>query len=162
MVHDDLARISRSSAMRLRIFTSESGRTVVPTSAQECVLPYDDRLETLRGFDGTRSEFPQRALRHFVECLNGHELELADACTAVANALRGLGRRSIPERERKTDEQIASLLHEQWVRYSGSSTRLHRFLRDEALIACEQRRFRDIWRRVREDRLLHVGVLDAA
>jgi hypothetical protein len=109
------------------------------------------RLESLGGYDGTRAEFPQRALRHFVEELAAHKLALADAHVAVAAALEGLGRRTTPIRQRRTDAQIAKILRQRWRAYGGSSTRLHRYLRDDALVACEQSRFRALWREVRAE-----------
>ena len=66
LVADDLASISGEDIARLRIFTSQAGREAVPTHLKRCCLPYDERLESLPGYDGTRSEFPQRALCHFV------------------------------------------------------------------------------------------------
>lgn len=151
MVRDDLGTIEGSAAQMLRIFTSEAGRTEVPEHLLHCVLPYDERLETLDGYDGTRAEFPQRALKHFVEVLGGHQLALPDSHTAVTASLAGLKKRATPTRQRMTDAQIASMLREQWTLYSGSSTRLHRYLRDKALVACEQSRFRTLWRKVQAE-----------
>jgi len=59
-----------------------------------------------------------------------------------------LARRTIPLRQKRTDEQIIALLRQSWTSYAGSSTRLHRYLRDEALVACEQSRFRTLWRQL--------------
>jgi hypothetical protein len=151
MVSEDLAAVPEKAARRLRIFTSEVGKNAVPAHLRECVLPYDERLESLGGYDGTRAEFPQRALRHFVEELAAHKLALADAHVAVAAALEGLGRRTTPIRQRRTDAQIAKILRQRWRAYGGSSTRLHRYLRDDALVACEQSRFRALWREVRAE-----------
>jgi hypothetical protein len=36
-------------------------------------------------------------------------------------------------------------MRKQWKRHKGSSTQLLRYLRQEAQIACEQKRFRGIW-----------------
>lgn len=151
MVSEDLNSIERNTAQLLRIFTSEAGRAMVPDHLQHCILPYDERLETLGGYDGTRAEFPQRALRHFVEVLGGDQLALSDACVAVTTALAKLERRTTPIRQKMTDAQIASLLRSQWTSYGGSSGRLLRYLRDEALVACEQSRFRMLWLQVQAE-----------
>lgn len=151
MVADDLGAILSDAAHMLRIFTSEAGKAKVPEHLRHCVLPYDERLESLGGYDGTRAEFPQRALRHFVEALSGHHLALKDAHAAVSASLAGLKKRVTPTRKRVSDAQIASMLREQWELYSGSSTRLHRYLRDKAHIACEQSRFRAIWRQLQSE-----------
>lgn len=148
MVANDLAAIGDKASQMVRIFTSVAGRADAPASLKHCVLPYDDRLEGLDGYNGTRAEFPQRALRHFVDALEGHKLSPRDAHLAVTAALASLKTRTIPVRERKTDEQITAMLRKRWASYAGSSTRLHRYLRDEALVACEQSRFRMLWRRL--------------
>ncbi|MDP1692161.1 MAG: hypothetical protein Q8L49_09480 [Burkholderiaceae bacterium] len=152
MVGDDLASVDDKAKQRLRIFTSEAGMAVAPANLRQCVLPYDDRLEAIAGYDGTRAEFPQRALRHFVSALDGDKLARRDAHAAVTTALSGLERRTIPLRQRVTDERITAMLRQNWASYAGSSTRLHRYLRDDALVACEQSRFRTLWRHVQAER----------
>jgi hypothetical protein len=51
-------------------------------------------------------------------------------------------------RQKKTDEEIIVILQTEWNRFDGRSTRLLRFLRDEIMVACEQSRFRDLWRKI--------------
>lgn len=150
LVVEDLARIA--DTRNLRILTSTAGVAEVPVRLRACVLPYDERLESVEGYGGTRSDFPQRAMRHFVEVLGGHELSLRRARSAVVAALDGLQFRAIPTRKRKTDAQIARLIRQRWNACGGSSTRLHRYLRDEALVACEQSRFRSLWHEVKAER----------
>ncbi len=43
------------------------------------------------------------------------------------------------------------MLRQQWASHAGSSTRLHRYLRDKAQVACEQSRFVALWRQVRAE-----------
>jgi hypothetical protein len=154
MVVDDLARIDEQAIARTRIFTSSAGTSVIPKSLQQCVMPYDERLEGIKGHDGTRSDFPQRALRHFVEVLHGHELSPEQARVAVSSAMEVSRPRIVPKRERRSDEALESLIANEWARCQGSSAKLHRFLRDDALVACEQGRFRGLWRKVRDRRAL--------
>jgi hypothetical protein len=153
MVHEDLSLVHGRAAHKLRIFTSAAGTGEIPGQLRECVLPYDDRLESLEGFNGTKAEFPQRAMRHFVEMIGGHHLDLQDAQVRVRSALIGLKKPAIPLRQKKTDAEIAAMLRMQWASHGGRSTSLHRYLRDQALVACEQSRFRSIWQRVRTERL---------
>jgi hypothetical protein len=153
MVSNDLALVRGQAARRLRIFTSEAGRAAVPAQLRPCVLPYDDRLESLKGYAGTRADFPQRALKHFVETLQGHQRPLDQAHAAVQAALAELPRRTVPTRQKRSDDQIKAILKKMWSHHQGSSTRLLRHLRDEALIACEQSRFRTLWHQVRMNRL---------
>lgn len=145
MVSPDLLHLSVEDRQRLRIFSSSSGSAGLHPELQPYALPYDDRLEAIPGHNGTRTDFPQRALRHFVEELEGHRLPLTEARTRVESALDGLQPRHIPARTKLTDAEIARVMRQQWKRHKGSSTLLLRYLRQEAQIACEQKRFRGIW-----------------
>lgn len=144
MISMDLQHCASQCAEKIRIFTSEKGRAAVPEHLRRSVMPYDDRLEAT-DFSGTRTDFPQRALRHFVEKLHGQRLSLAESVVAVERAMSGLQVRRIPRRTKLDDEEIAQLLRTNWNEHNGSSTRLLRFLRDQAQVACEQGRFRRIW-----------------
>lgn len=162
MVCDDLSTIDSDPTPMLRIFTSESGRERLPRHLRHCALPYDERLESLDGYCGTRAEFPQRALRHFVEVLGGHHLPLRQAHIVTTKALAGLTKRTTPPRRKATDAQIASMLREQWGSHSGRSARLHRYLRDTVLISCEQSRFQKLWRQVlTENKMQETNAYDA-
>jgi hypothetical protein len=151
MVSEDLGSIAKQEATRMRIFTSPAGALRVPSALQRSVMPYDDRLEgTSRS--GTRTDFAQRAMRHFVSDLQGAGLDLEGARRAVENSLQGRRPKEIPSRDRKSDEELAQLLRANWDRFRGNSSRLLRFLRDEALVACEQGRFRRLWLELRESK----------
>jgi hypothetical protein len=152
MVSADLNMLSDLEVERLRVFTSLAGATLLPVRLQKSVMPYDGRLENLGGHAGTLADFPQRALRHFVESLKGHHFDLAAARLAVEHSLDGLTHRLTPVRSRVSDDAIAQILRKSWHAHNGSSTRLLRYVRREAGVACEQRRFRDIWRAVRAER----------
>jgi hypothetical protein len=108
-------------------------------------MPYDDRLESVRNYAGTQSDFAQRALRHFVEALRAAPLPLKEARASVSRALARRPRRSRSIGRRTSDDEIRRVLTAQWTRHVGSSTRLLRYLRDEARISCEQKRFSRIW-----------------
>jgi hypothetical protein len=144
LIAQDLASLSDTQVNRIRIITSGHGQALVPANARHVVLPYDERLEG-SSFPGTRTDFAQRALRHFVEVLHGHRLSAEEAQAAVVNAMHTLRKPVVPVRERKTDAEILALLRKNWHRFDGASTRLLRYLRDEALVACEQGRFRGLW-----------------
>ena len=145
LVRDDLSQLEEEHANRLYIFTSVAGSKEVPAHLAKNVMPYDERLESLSGFAGTRGDFPQRALRHFVHALDGHRLPLEQSRDRVLDVLASLNRRQQPARIRMTDDQIRKVLLAQWASHAGSSTRLLRHLRDEALISCEQGRFARLW-----------------
>lgn len=148
----ELANLSEGAASRLRIFTSSHGASTLPECLQQAVMPYDDRLEGLAAFAGTRTDFPQRALHHFAAVLAGHTLPHDVARERVREAMEVLCKPILPERQRKTDEEIIALLTQNWNRFNGSATALLRFLRDEALVACEQSRFRSLRQQLLTDR----------
>ncbi len=148
MVQDDLAQVAPARAKYLRIFTSTAGVRCVPDHLTDCVMPYDERLESIRGFAGTQADFAQRALRHFVEVLQAMSMPLDVAHGAVSASLAHRRRRPRSVGQRMTDDEIRQVLTAQWARHSGSSTKLLRYLRDEARISCEQKRFSRLWQQL--------------
>ena len=147
LLEPDLACLSDADIRRLRVLTSSHGATRLAARLQPLVMPYDERLEGLLAYAGTRSDFPQRALRHFTSVVQGHTLSLESAREKVRQAMAALQKPVLPERQRKTDDDIVTLLQQNWERLQGSSTALLRYLRDDALIACEQSRFRTLHQR---------------
>ncbi len=145
MVLQDLSQVSTAHAKHLRIFTSTAGAAVVPASLAGCAMPYDDRLESVPGYAGTRADFAQRALRHFVLELEAAALPREEAQVTVATSLARQPRPSRSQGARLSDDEIRRTLRTQWARHEGRSTRLLRYLRDEAGISCEQKRFSRIW-----------------
>ena len=151
LVREDLASVSEEARCNLWIFTSEAGRSEVPQSLASRVMPYDDRLETVPGFAGTRADFPQRALRHFVESIQGHESVGDEGRRLVLASLAGQRRRELPQRTRVSDEEVCELIRARWAACAGSSARLLRYLRDEAKVSCEQGRFRTLWQSLKTE-----------
>jgi hypothetical protein len=144
LLSEELADLSDDVVSRLRVLTSSHGASTLPARLQSAVMPYDDRLEGLAAYSGTRSDFPQRALRHFVTVLAGHKMPLETARQQVHEAMCALQKPVLPERQRKTDDEIIALLRQNWKRLNGSATALLRYLRDDALVSCEQSRFRSL------------------
>jgi hypothetical protein len=144
LLAEDLAKLSDSDVKRLRIITSPFGASNLPARLQPTVMPYDERLEGLVDYAGTRSDFPQRALRHFVAVLSGQKLALEASRERVRQAMEALQKPVLPERQRKSNEEILALMRQNWKRFNGSANGLLRYLRDEALVACEQSRFRSL------------------
>ena len=148
MVFNDINGAGRQALGKLRIFTSAPGASSLPPQVQPYVMPYDKRLEAV--LPGTKGDFPQRAMRHFVEVLNGHLLEdAAQSRQLVLKTLAKLVAPELPARSKLTDDEIVALLKRHWRRHDGQSSRLLRYLRDDALVACEQGRFRDLWHRTK-------------
>lgn len=151
MVVRDLCDAPASALKRLRLFTSQVGASELPGKLAGTVMPYDERLESIPGYAGTRADFPQRAMRHFVEQLGGRALSLAQAHAAVKEALRSHEVPRSVERQRVDDDAIKALIRLQWRVTGGRGSVLLRYLRDDARIACEQGRFARLWREVRAE-----------
>jgi hypothetical protein len=148
LIGQDLSNLNDNEISRLRIFTSPAGARQIPEKIRRAVLPYDDRLETT-GRPGTRSDFAQRALAHFVLDLNAVEASLQNGIEAVKTALAQFFPRKVQYRKRCSDEELSALLLEHWHQMDGQSSRLLRFLRDEAVVACEQSRLRRLCSMIR-------------
>ena len=56
----------------------------------------------------------------------------------------------LPDRVRKTDSEITQLIIKNWEKSSGYSSRMHRILRDEELVSCEQKRFQKLFHNVKQ------------
>ena len=161
MISADLALVHQNRLEIVRIFTSNAGIKHVPSRLLETVMPYDERLEGVANHDGTRSDFPQRALKHFIAHLHAQELSMEDARKQVLAAMTKSVKRTIPTRVKAPDERIAELIRTHWNSYDGSASKLLRFLRDDANVACEQSRFSGIWRKIKDDQSSIKGTLHA-
>jgi hypothetical protein len=152
MLGSDLDRIPHEARSAIRIFTSPAGRAMLGRSWRDSALAYDERLDDPRSpYRGTRVDFAQRAMRHFVEGLRAVEMSLPAAHAAVEASLAPLDLREMPRRLRLDDAEVRELLREHWRTCAGQSSRLLRFLRDTQGVACEQSRFRALWLQVRAE-----------
>lgn len=150
MVREDLNSASPCELSRVRVFTSSAGRKKIGEIPGLQLLPYDERLESIAGYAGTRSDFPQRALKHFVSRLKGHLLPIDEATRAVIAALSNFQLKATPNRRRLADEEIRELIRRAWEDFGGNSSKLLRHLRDTERVACEQARFSRLRRQVEE------------
>ncbi len=155
LIQDDLAQISESNAPRLRIFGSTDGTRVIPDHLRDSVLPYDDRFDGINSPNpGTRSDFPQRIMQHFVSHIfQPNDPDLAREKDAVIGLMNQLTVRVIPARIRKSDDELLALMDLHWDRAKGKSSLMLRVLRDDLLIACEQKRFAGLFRHLRKLRV---------
>jgi len=138
MVGESLAALSPQILARLRIFGA-SLASVLPSTLHPALAPYDARLEAV--LPGTRSDFSQRALHHFVGLVAGEGQQNRDADYAAVTS--ALGKVKAPERRHRPRRSDAELLELIAVRLQSQVgvARILRALRDEEGIACEQSRF---------------------
>lgn len=151
MVVDDLLSLSDADRSRLRLF-SYGGAESVDTGLRNFVMPYDTRLDSSDSpIRGTRSDFAQRAMRHFVELILAKDPRgcAQRHANRVEAALRMWTVPPSSRRKRVTDEEIVALIREHWSAAQGQSTRMLRLLRDDLGVACEQGRLSHLFRCVR-------------
>lgn len=150
MIADDLLDLSEADRSRLRLFGC--GGENIDERLRHWVMPYDTRLDSSDSpIRGTRSDFAQRAMRHFVEFILVQDPR-GSAQRHAARVEAALRMWTMPptyRRARVTDEEMVALIREHWSAAQAQSTRMLRLLRDDLGVACEQGRFSRLFRRVR-------------
>ena len=119
-------------------------------------MPYDDRFDGPKGpRRGTRSDFPQRATRHFVEVIlsSAPRANRETHSKLVKDFLEPLPLPKTVARRKLTDKGITEEIQKSWHEASGNSARMLRLFRDEKKIACEQGRFARLFNQVKMQRI---------
>jgi hypothetical protein len=156
MIAHDLNVLDPEVLDRVRIVT-RAPPTRIPQKLRANLMPYDDRLDgpssTIRG---TRGDFAARAARHFAQEVIARcpAVTAQEHASEVSRLLSAWHFPSAPERVRHHDDAIMELLRVHWDRVGGQSSKLLRVLRDELNVACEQGRFVDLMKRLRDQREL--------
>ena len=125
----------------------------VPDFLKPYWLPYDERLDGPKSpLRGTRSDFPQRATRHFAENIwpRSKKSSIKEHIALVTEALDLYGIPCIPKRTTMSDEEIIGKIKSLWISAEGKSSRMLRILRDDEMIACEQGRFKNLFNDVKK------------
>ena len=154
LIRSDLLLLSDLELQRLAIVGLGLKR-VLDDRLYKTLVPYDERLNRLVGANaGTRSDFAQRAMRHFVtEVLPKNNKELfKDQIPIVDSLLSSVVLEQAPKRERMSDDQIVGLMEKYQSTSLGSCSKLLRIMRDKEGIACEQSRFRRLFDRMKQKR----------
>lgn len=152
MVGSSMRALPARALARLRIFGA-SLSAFLPTEVHCAIMPYDARLDAI--IPGTRADFSQRALSHFVRevaCRVGYQDSEADS-EAVRCALTKVAAPERARRPRQTDDEILRLIRQQLKSQSGVA-RVLRALRDQDGVACEQSRFSRLYRAAVEEDVL--------
>lgn len=143
MVGESLSMLEPRALARLRIFGT-SLASALPAKLHPAIAPYDTRLDAI--LPGTRVDFSQRALHHFVGLVAGRSEQERDAdYRAVANAFEKVKAPDRPNRPRRTDAEILEMISLRLHSQLGIA-RILRALRDEEGVACEQSRFSRLYR----------------
>jgi hypothetical protein len=153
MISRDIETLPEIERRRVRLFGPRHPSRL-PSALRQLVMPYDERFDGINGpFRGTRSDFPHRTLRHFVEYILPESSVLSDPehdAALVRTVQKDWAWPERPNRQPKSDEQILEIIPNLWERAQGRSSRMLRVLRDEELIACEQGRFATLFKLAKE------------
>ncbi|HTX51418.1 MAG TPA: hypothetical protein VME40_18735 [Caulobacteraceae bacterium] len=147
MIAPALAGRPRNELDRLRLFGAGLSSRL-PPPLREAVVPYDDRLDTV--LPGTRSDFAQRALLHFVQHIAVVGRDRKGDSEAVRRALAPARTPSRPARQTASDADILMLIKAR-LTPTASASRLLRQLRDDDQVACEQGRFAGLYHRAKTE-----------
>jgi hypothetical protein len=149
MIGPSLSALGTQALARLRIFGTALA-PALPTVLHAALAPYDKRLDAI--FPGTRVDFSQRALVHFVRSIATEQnIDRAADFAAVESALAGVTPPERPSRPRCSDDEILGRILIRLQSQSGIA-RILRALRDEEGVACEQARFSRLYRTALEQR----------
>lgn len=157
LVMSDIFRLVSEDLEKVRI-VGPPNPSLIPHQFRHLWMPYDARFDGPRCPNpGTRSDYPQRIARHFVE----HVLSLSPHSCAEEHAqiveaiLKDMPVARIIERKSLPDHEIVKIIDKNWDLANGSSARMLRILRDQEHVACEQSRFAAIFRNIKAEKL-HV------
>jgi hypothetical protein len=152
MVVPELEQLPLAERRKIRFF-SGTPSDQLPVALRELHMPYDARFDHDNGpLPGTKSDFAQRALRHFatsVLCRTGGVLDIDTHRESVERELRLLSAPVRPSREKLGDQAVSELIRQNWLVAEGKSTKMLRHLRDTLGVACEQKRFQNLFSQVK-------------
>ena len=149
LISEELQSISIDELEKLYIITSPSGQNNLTPSLKLRSLPYDERLNGNFKYNGTRNDFPQRSLKHLVTEVNFKNRSISAVKKEILNFLDRHNKPLTPNRQKMDDERIKQIIKLNWSTYQGKSHSLHRYLRDDAYIACELKRFSNLWNEIK-------------
>lgn len=151
MISAELLMLTARQREKLFIITSLAGQQKIHSDLRLRCLPYDERLDGANKYRGTRNDFPQRALKHLANEIDFQNQSIRSIQIAVQDFLKKHSKPTLPARVKLDDYQIKQIIQKNWQSYLGKRDSLHRFLRDVALVACEQKRFGALWNQVKQD-----------
>ena len=141
-----LAQLPPAVIARIRIFGA-SFESSLPSTLHTQVMPYDARLDVL--LPGTRLDFSSRALAHFAMLIAAQPMQ--DAAEDAAQIRATIASTPAPQstlRPKASDEEVLKHI-KAFVQRGVPLTRALRELREGLGIACEQSRFRRLYKSVR-------------
>ena len=141
-----IENLSTSITNRFRLFLHPTSYKILPDIIKKSYIPYTYKIESTP-FSGTKVDYCQRCLHHFIKYIYQPNQDLDSSISAVENFLSTIP--DAPEqskRQRVSDSEIIKFILEGWETCEGRSLKLLRYIRDEKQVACEQSRFKNLWR----------------
>ncbi len=154
MVRNDIGRIHEKKIDMVRFF-GRGLEDIFDDKFKQCIMPYDSKLNGPNStYKGAMGDFSQRAMRHYVDLVIENPTTLGvnarNDQDAVADAIRNWTPPKRIKRPVETNENILSLISIDIENYGGGSGKLLRRLRDHHKIACEQGRFKNLYKQAVE------------
>lgn len=146
LVTQELSDLSGEQRGRIRLFGASDAK--YSSELRAMLMPYDARLDRL--VSGSKVDFAQRAAEHFIcgcEANSGFPTTLAAQRDWVELELSRVVAPEVPKRRPADDNEIRRLAAKFAAQGVGQSRALA-ILRREQGIACEQGRFRRLYREV--------------
>jgi len=136
---------------RIRLTGLYSSESLI-SPFEQLWMPYDSRFDGPQSPNpGTRSDFPQRVTRHFIEEVFTHN-PLATPDEHAETVSKILATMSFPVKIKRTtlsNEAIKQIIIDRWDDAKGSGSRMLKIMRHEENVACEQSRFADLYRQIK-------------
>lgn len=124
--------------------------SALPERLRPAALPYDERLSSV-GMTGTRVDFAQRALLHYVGSILPAGEPLGVERKMVAAALSDVRAVPAPLRTRLSDEAIRERIRALVGEFGPKRTRILAHLRAVEMISCEQSRFGSLFESIERE-----------
>jgi hypothetical protein len=144
MVRRDLETLESDLLENLRI-TGLKIQTATPLAP--CILPYDDRFNGPDSpMPGTLSDFSQRCAVHYTKhCVSGMGLKADRA--AILESINDMAWPVYSFGKKFSDDEIANLIRAEFEKTGFVKTKMLRHFRDTLHVACEQKRFSNLYNR---------------
>lgn len=149
MLADELSSLDPEHVTRFRI-VSHGPETSLPEQLRSQAIVYSAAFDGPRSPNpGTKSDFVQRAARHFVTeiLLNCPAGSAGEHQQMIDRELEALPHPQQYNRTRLTDDAIVDIIRRDIELVRGQSSRMLRHLRDDLDVSCEQGRFRILFKR---------------
>lgn len=151
LILQDILKLEAEEMKSLRLVGLMSAE-FLPEVLRPCWMPYNSQFDGPESpLPGTRSDYPQRTARHFIEevLLKNIDGTVSEHYLHVQDIISNLPLAQVYKRTRVGDNEIQKIIYRRWNDACGSSTKMLRLLRDEEQVSCEQSRFTRLFKTVK-------------